>query len=277
MNARPQTDLRCAAQPLCDDGEHPPLRAMIAGVSIGARQILRPIDLPVDAGRWTAVVGPNGAGKSTLLRVLAGVQRCDGEVLLQGRPLTRWRPRDRARELAWMGQHEGGGEDLSVYDVVMLGRTPHRGWFDAPTREDIDAVREAMCRTRCDDLAGRLLGELSGGERQRALLARLLCVRARVLLMDEPLSHLDPPHQADWLEVVHALVRERVTVVSVLHELNIALRADVLVVMQAGRVVHHGPPDSSQTRDALGHVFDGRLHFQRVEGQWLALPGTAAI
>ena len=118
----------------------------------------------------------------------------------------------------------------------------------------------------------RPMGQLSGGERQRVLLARALAVEADVLLMDEPLSHLDPPHQADWLQIVRELVAAGRTVVSVLHELNVALMADRLVVMQQGRVLHHGPCDDPLCHDAVREVFEQRVRLHQLDGQWVALP-----
>ncbi len=154
----------------------------------------------------------------------------------------------------------------------MLGRLPHRAWLAPPSPEDEAAVAEAMALTQCDAWRERLLARLSGGERQRVLLARLLAVQAPLMLMDEPLAHLDPPHQADWLRLVRALCAQGRGVVSVLHELNMALQADRLVVMSEGRVRHEGPSGDTATHAALAEVFGGRLHFAEVDGQWIALP-----
>jgi len=255
-------------------GTRAALEARIGSVRLGGRQVLGPITLAVPAGAWTAVVGPNGAGKSTLLRTLAGLQRLEGEVLLDGRPITQWAPKARARALAWLGQAQSGGEDLLARDVVMLGRLPHQAWLADPSDADRAAVEAAMHTTQCLAWADRPLGSLSGGERQRVLLARAVAVQAPVLLMDEPLSHLDPPHQADWLELVRALAACGTAVVSVLHELSVALQADTLVVMAEGRVRHHGAPGDAATREALQQVFDGRLALVEVAGRWLALPAA---
>ena len=239
--------------------------------SIGNTPILHDVDLQLSAGRWCAIVGPNGAGKSTLLRVLAGLLPSDGQVLLQGRALHDWPARERARQLAWLGQAETGGEDLLAWDVAMLGRLPHRAWLAAPSEHDHAAVAQALRATQAWDLRARRLGELSGGERQRVLLARALAVQAPVLLMDEPLAHLDPPHQADWLATVRARVAAGSTVVSVLHELNMALQADELLIVKAGRLLHHGACHAPDTHRALEAAFDGRIGVQPVQGQWIAL------
>ena len=224
------------------------------------------------AGRWSSVVGPNGAGKSTLLRVLAGLLPHSGEVLLHGKPLNALAARSRARQLSWLGQNEGAGDDLAVYDVAMLGRLPHQAWLAPPDAADRAAVERALRQTQAWDWRDRPLGQLSGGERQRVLLARALAVEAEVLLMDEPLANLDPPHQADWLALVRELVRSGKTVVSVLHEVTLALQADEMVIVDAGRIVHQGPCSDSATHRALREVFHGRLNVASLGGQWVALP-----
>ncbi|MCF8207327.1 MAG: ABC transporter ATP-binding protein [Methylotenera sp.] len=248
------------------------LHARIDRVRIDGRDLVHGIDLTLARGCWTAIVGPNGAGKSTLLRAIAGLQRCEGQVMLDGRALQAWPARERAQRLAWMGQHESGADDLTAEDVVQLGRLPHRPWLAPPTQADHAAVQAAMQATQSWAWRGRRLGSLSGGERQRVLLARALAVEAPLTLMDEPLAHLDPPHQADWM----ALVRERVAaghgVVSVLHELHLALQADRLVLMADGRIVHTGAPADTATHDALRTVFGPRLHIAQLHGRWVALP-----
>lgn len=255
----------------------PALSARLQAVRLQTCPVIGPVQLDIAAGRWTAIVGPNGAGKSTLLRALAGLQAAEGEVALQGRPLAAWAPAERARTLAWLGQDQPVGEGLSARAVVMLGRLPHRAWLAAPTPGDHAAVALAMQQTGSWPCRDRTLDTLSGGERQRVLLARVLAVGAAVLLMDEPLTHLDPPHQADWLALVAGQRAAGVTVVSVLHELNLALQADVLVVMARGSVLHQGAPGDPATREALCAVFDRRLRLVELDGQWIALPAAAPL
>ena len=248
------------------------LEGLSLQAQLGGRPVLREVHLRLAQGRWTSIVGPNGAGKSTLLRALAGLLPCQGEVRLLGRPLPQWPARERARALAWLGQSEGVGDDLSVLDVALLGRLPHRSWLAAPSAADHTAVEQALRLTQAWDWRHRALGELSGGERQRVLLARALAVQAPVLLMDEPLANLDPPHQADWLDTVRTLVRQGATVVSVLHELGMALQADEVVVVADGQVLHQGPASDCRTHQALEAVFEHRIQVRELDGQWLALP-----
>ena len=241
-------------------------------VRLGNAEILHDISLAIPQGRWTTIVGPNAAGKSTLLKVLAHLLPHTGTVTLLGQPLASLPGRVRARQLAWLGQNESTGDDLTVQDVVMLGRMPHQPWLGAPSEADHAAVARALQATQAWEWRGRALGQLSGGERQRVLLARALAVEAAVLLMDEPLVNLDPPHQADWLMLVQALVAQGKTVVSVLHEISMALHANEMVIMRQGRITHQGACNAAATHRALEAVFDKRIAIHALGDQWVALP-----
>jgi iron complex transport system ATP-binding protein len=221
------------------------------------------------------VVGPNGAGKSTLLRALAGLLPHSGQVLWQGQPLQAIARRDRGLRLSWLGQGEASTLDLRVWDVAMLGRLPHQSWLSAPTEHDAQMVEAALKATQAWDWRERTLGELSGGERQRVLLARAMAGNAPLMLMDEPLANLDPPHQVDWLEQVHCLRAQGTTVLSVLHEIGMALHADEVIVMDQGRVVHHGACSDAATHAAIEAVFAHRIRILPLDGQWVVLPRTA--
>jgi iron complex transport system ATP-binding protein len=234
------------------------------------------VSIKLKAGEWIALVGPNGAGKSSLLKALAGLIPAFGEVALLGKPWPEWNRRQRAQTLAWLGQAESGQEDLTVYDVAMLGRLPHQSWLAPPSAQDKAVVEVALKTVQAWEWRTRSLGQLSGGERQRVLLARALAVQADVYLMDEPLAGVDVPHQADWLEWVRCLTEQGAAVVSVLHELNLALQADGVWVMAEGRLVHSGLPQDAQTHQALSAVFQNRLQWREWQDQgeprWVALP-----
>lgn len=248
-------------------------------VSLGAgrhaRPVLHHLSTTIATGRWTCVVGPNGAGKSTFLRALAGlVPTLQGHVHVNAKPLQQYTHRERAKTMAWLAQGgaDHAADDLSAYDVVMLGRFPHLPWLSPPSDADHAAVRDAMEQTRVWEWRDRVLGNLSGGERQRVLLARLLAVQADIVLMDEPLANLDPPHQADWIALVRKLVAQGRTVVTVLHEISLALLADDLLVMQAGQLRYAGPSNATTAHQALQTVFDHRLSIHQVNNRWLVLP-----
>lgn len=248
------------------------LRTRDLHLMLSGHPVLRGIELSIRTGRWTSIVGPNGAGKSSLMKALAGLLPYSGQVFLSEHDLASVTHKQRAKYLSWLGQSEAASDDLSVWDVVMLGRIPHQDWLAAPSTQDHDVVEAALRATQAWEWRDRSLGQLSGGERQRVLLARALAVQAQVLLMDEPLANLDPPHQADWLEQVQCLTSQHVTVVSVLHEVGMALHADDMVVMQAGRVVHQGECADPATHRAVEAVFEHRIAIHKLEGQWVAIP-----
>jgi iron complex transport system ATP-binding protein len=250
------------------------LGARALTVSLAGTPVLHQVSVRFDAG-WTAVVGPNGAGKSTLLRALAGlVPATTGTVTLDGRTLNEWSARERGRRVAWLAQQGESTGELTVRDVVRLGRLPHRGLFEATTAADEAIVDEAMQACECSAWQHRRLNELSGGERQRALLARALAVQAPVLLLDEPTTHLDPPHQVAVVRLLRRLARTH-TVVTVLHDLPLALQADRLLLMDRGRVVGDGAHDDPRLHAALCAMFGNALKIVQVAGpggRFIAVP-----
>ena len=253
------------------------LRAQDVHLSLGHRWVLQGVNTTITRGRWTSIVGPNGAGKSSLLKVLAGLLPAgQGQVFWFDQPLQAIHRRARAQQLAWLGQSEVASDDLRVWDVVMLGRLPHQDWLASPSAQDHAEVMRALLATQAWDWRERRLGALSGGERQRVLLARALAVQAQVLLLDEPLVNLDPPYQVDWLQQMRALVGEGKTVVSVLHEIGMALQADELVLMQAGQVVFQGACAQAATHRAVEAVFEQRIAIHSVAGQWVVVPHIAS-
>jgi iron complex transport system ATP-binding protein len=252
------------------------LRVEGVSVALGSTQALREVSLAFAPG-WTAIVGPNGAGKSTLLRVLAGLQPVDaGTVDFDERPLAAMRARERATRIAWLAQQGEASGELSVRQVVHLGRLARLGLFTAPSALDEARVDAAMQEAECAAWQQRRLHELSGGERQRVLLARALAVDAPWLLLDEPTTHLDPPHQVALVRLVRRQVDAGTTVVSVLHDLSLALLADTLVVMQRGRVRAQGTRDDPQLHAALREVFDDAIRIERFGSRWIAIPHVRA-
>jgi len=239
----------------------------------GQRSVITGLNLKISTGRWCAIVGPNGAGKSSLLLALARVLPFQGEILLFNQPLRQYAAQYRARRVAWLAQSlVQSADDLTAYDVVMLGRIPYQSWLNGQSQADHTAVEHALKLTHAWDWRNRALGTLSGGEKQRVLLARLLAVEADVLLMDEPLANLDPPHQADWIQLVHDLVAQGKTVVSVLHDVTLALYADDVVVMSHGQVQYAGKRDDTTLHINIENVFEQRIAIQPLGSGWVALP-----
>ncbi|MFT3816121.1 MAG: ABC transporter ATP-binding protein [Rubrivivax sp.] len=253
----------------------PALQARDLRVRLGRRDVLQGVDLDVGPG-WTALVGPNGAGKSTLLRALAGLQPPDdGRVLLDGLDLHAARPAERARRLAWLAQQGDVTGELTVRETVELGRIAHLGLLGTPGAADRAAVDRAMALTECAAWQGRRLHELSGGERQRVLLARVLATEAPLLLLDEPTTHLDAPHQVALARLFRRLAHDAVpprAVLSVLHDLPIALQADRLLVLADGRLCAAGAPTDAAVQSTLVQVFGGAI---RIESDAAGRPRVA--
>lgn len=253
----------------------PMLQARDLSVQRGQATVVRGVSLAAHAGQWLAIVGPNGAGKSSLLQALAGLWPvASGEVLLQGQSGPQVSARQRARQLAWMGQTPPGDEALSVDDTVALGRLPHQGWWGWPAHSaaDREAIEQALQDTDLLALRHRALQALSGGERQRAHLARALATQAPVLLLDEPSAHLDAPHQRLLAQVLRTQAQRGRAVVSVLHELPLALAADRIAVMQSGVLLACGDAGEPAVHRAIETVFAQAVRIALVDGRWTALP-----
>ncbi|MFH8579256.1 ABC transporter ATP-binding protein [Streptomyces zaomyceticus] len=240
------------------------LRADRVSRTAGGTLVLDGVSLTLAPGTVTGLLGPNGSGKSTLLRLLAGVLAPDsGVVTLDGDPLGALGRRTVARRLATVEQQADTQTDLTVADVVRLGRVPHRRAWTPPSAADETAVRSALARTGLADRARQPWRTLSGGERQRVQIARALAQEPRELLLDEPTNHLDIQHQLDLLALVAEL---RLTAVVALHDLNLAaMHCDRLVVLARGRVVASGTPGEVLTEELIAEVYRVRSVVTRPE------------
>ncbi|MFM7332756.1 MAG: ABC transporter ATP-binding protein [Brachymonas sp.] len=258
-------------------GEHA-LSVQSLSVQLGARQVLRGIHAPFELGRWTCIVGPNGAGKSSLLKALVGLLPSTGKIELGGLALTHWDAQRRAQHIAWLAQDETGGAALRVRDLVMLGRLPHLGLLGAVTSADQTACEQAMQATQTSGFADEPLGTLSAGQQQRVRLARALATQAPILLLDEPLANLDPPHQLECVQLIRRLVAQGSTVITVLHELPMALQSDELLILQAGELVHQGGSQLDATHRALERVFDHTIRVVQLthagQAHWVVVPNS---
>ena len=226
-------------------------------LSYDARVVADDLSVTIPDGGFTVIIGPNACGKSTLLKALSRTLRPQaGAVLLDGRPITSYRSRTVARELAMLPQSPLAPEAMTVTDLVSRGRYPHQGLLRQWSADDERAVNAAMASTGITDLASRYVTELSGGQRQRAWIAMVLAQQTELLLLDEPTTFLDIAHQYEVLELCGDLHKEGRTLVAVLHDLNQAARyATNLIVMKAGQVVATGAPQDVVTAELIEHVF----------------------
>ena len=235
----------------------PSLRLSGVEVRLGRSVILSGLDLTVAPRQLTVVVGPNGAGKTTLLRALAGlVAPWRGAATLEGRPIAALDRAERARIIAYVPQGGTVAWPIPVQSVVALGRLPHGERPDGLTPAGREAVTAALAAVGMEAFAARDATSLSGGERARVLLARAFATEAPVLLADEPVAALDPRWQLLALERLRARAQAGTSVIMVMHDLSLAARfADVVVLLDRGRVVAEGQPRETLDAARLAEVF----------------------
>ncbi|WP_455353507.1 ABC transporter ATP-binding protein [Streptomyces sp. SYSU K217416] len=220
----------------------------------GGHRLLDSVDLTAAPGETVGIVGPNGSGKTTLLRCVYGALRpTRGRVLLDGDDLRALPPKARARKIGCVPQDGHAGFELTVRDIVAMGRSPHKRFWEPDTASDHGLVHDALTRVGIRALADRAFTALSGGERQRALVARALVQQPALVVLDEPTNHLDIRYQLEVLSLVRDL---GTTNLLALHDLNLAAYyCDRLYVLDGGRVVASGTPKDVLTEDLLAAVY----------------------
>ncbi|WP_218916650.1 ABC transporter ATP-binding protein [Alkaliflexus imshenetskii] len=195
----------------------------ITNLSFGYRnqQILKEVSVAFPANEFSVILGRNGSGKSTLLRLIAGLlPHCKGAIRINGIELNNLSSAHRAYLVGFLQQSHKPVFPFTVKDVVLTGRAAFIGYL--PTKEDHIAVDDAMERTAITHLQSRLYTELSGGEQQLVMLTRLIAQQPDILLLDEPISHLDYNNQIHIIKLIKQLVNDGFTIISVLHDPNMA-------------------------------------------------------
>ncbi len=213
--------------------------------------------ITVKPGTFTAVVGPNGAGKTTLIKALGRVLKPkQGQVLLEGKDIWSMKPKDFSKKVAVVPQ-DVPNVPLKTREFVLLGRIPYHKRFQLKeTRRDIEAAQMALKMVDIEHLSEKSLSFLSGGERQLAAIAKALAQEPEILMLDEPVSHLDISRQLKILELLIKLKRNNIAIIAVLHELNIASEfCDIIILMKKGMVVYQGTPHQVLEPDILKEVY----------------------
>jgi iron complex transport system ATP-binding protein len=227
-------------------------------VSYGPRPVLAHVSLEVNSGEVLALIGPNGAGKSSLVRAASGVLPVQtGRVRTNGDDLLALPALQRARRLAVVPQAASLPPAYTVWETVLLGRTPYLNFLGQVSSKDEEIARAALAKVDALDLAGRRIGELSGGEQQRTLLARALAQSTPILLLDEPTTNLDLHYQVGFMEIVRSLAHaDGLAVLIALHDLNLAARyADRVALLVGGDIRASGTPRQVLTRELISEAY----------------------
>jgi len=205
--------------------------------------VIKDVSFSIRQGEFLGILGPNGAGKTTLFRAVTGILRPGaGSILYSGRKIDEIPVRELARDVAVLPQVLDVSFPFSVEEFVRMGRFARRGRLEPFGKEDEAAVDKAMVLTGIQDLGSKILNHLSGGERQRVLLAQALAQEPRLMLLDEPTTHLDIKHQVEILGLLSRLNREGLTIAAILHDLNLAAEhCTRLIMLSEGEVAADGP------------------------------------
>ena len=236
----------------------------------GSPEVLRDVSFDIEPGKFLAILGNNGVGKSTLLKCFNHILKPDsGEVLLDGKNLLTQSAREVAKQVAFVSQSVPDTQ-LTVHDVVMLGRGPYMTW--GFTEEDHHIVHDAMHRLDVEDMRGRFLNELSGGEKQKVMLARALAQQPKALLLDEPTSALDIHNQYQVLKMVRDIChKDDMIAVVVIHDLNLALQfCDRFLLLKDGKVYRYGDHSILDSK-ALQEVYGVNAKVVEIEDRRMVL------
>lgn len=235
-----------------------PLRSYNLSAGYNSELVLQNVNLELNPGEWLSLIGANGSGKSTFIKLLSRILTPrGGSVLLDGKSVHLLSPAKVAQVLAILPQQQTIPKGLTVQQLVSLGRTPHQSWYQWDLGEDDKKqVEKAIAETALESMRDRAVESLSGGERQRAFLALALAQNPRILLLDEPTTYLDLHYQLQLLELLKTLNHRQLTIVTVLHEINLASRySHRLALLKQGKLYAVGDVNTVLTPENLRAVF----------------------
>ncbi len=248
------------------------LRGEHVSVSYGRRAALSDVSFHLEEGMWLMLVGPNGAGKTTLLRAIAGSVRSEGGLFLKGRDMRRMPAAERARSVGFLAQHNAPQYAYTVEEIVGLGRYAHRRSFMGGDPDGPDAVARALDETGMTALRHESVLNLSGGELQRTFLAQVFAQEPEILVLDEPVNHLDLKYQRQVFDLVTGWLQQPGrAVLCVVHDLSLALRYGThALLLDAGRKAGEGPVGQALADETLRAVYgmDVRAWMRELAKPW---------
>ncbi len=224
-----------------------------------SHKILNDLQFQIIKGSFVSIIGPNGSGKTTLLKnISAALHPQSGKVLLKEKDIFKIKPKKLAQEIAVVPQDISVDFSFTVLETVLMGRMPYLNKFENESKKDIELAKWAMELTNTWNLRDRYITEISGGERQRVIVARALVQEPQVILLDEPVAHLDLQHQMELLELLRDLRdSNQLTIVAILHDLNLAAQfSDYIIMMKNGQIYSTGVPSKVLTADNIEKVYN---------------------
>lgn len=223
-------------------------------ISLAAHKIIKGVSLDVSHKSFVGLLGPNGSGKSTLLRAVYRMIKPDsGVILLDGKNPDTLGHKALAQKMAVVGQFHKINFELTVEEIVLMGRTPHLKMLQKESMADREIMRDALEKVGMKSYAKRSFSSLSGGEQQRIILARAIAQKPKLLILDEPTNHLDITYQLQILDIIKSL---RINVLAALHDMTLAAQyCDTVYILNNGTVDSHGPPRQVITPDMVKRVY----------------------
>lgn len=227
--------------------------------SYGKDEVLKRISFEVKNGKFVSVIGPNGSGKTTLLKNLCKLlDPAEGRIDIKNESIKRYKSKQLAKTMAVVHQGTSNAFDFNVGEVVLMGRYPHLDKLKSESRADMTIAEQAMHVTGTFHLKEKTLQSISGGERQRVMIARALTQEPELLLLDEPISHLDIKYQLEILKLCKTLNTSKgLTILTTLHDINLASRfSDMIIMMKSGKIHMIGRPEDVVTTENIKAVYD---------------------